>query len=118
MLARASSSPGVYSLDPTSKVEEVTREIFAILEKGVPTVAVSGQGIQVLRPVVSEMLGLPSSAAAALIIGFLRKDVGIGMFAPLDLTPEQLEIWGTTCSVALRLVAALIVGGTLHFLLM
>ncbi len=36
-----------------------------------------------LRPVVSGLLGLPSDAATALIIGFLRKDVGIGMFAPL-----------------------------------
>ena len=94
-----------------------------------------------LRPVVSGLLGLPSDAATALIIGFLRKDVGIGMFAPLDMTPEQLVIAsvvlamyfpcvatfmvmlkelgvsGTLKSVALRLVAALLVGTTLHFLL-
>lgn len=97
---------------------------------------------QILRPVVSGMLGLPSDAATALIIGFLRKDVGIGMFAPLDMTPEQLVIasvvlamyfpcvatfmvmlkelgiWGTIKSVGLRMVAALIVGTALHRLLM
>jgi len=97
---------------------------------------------QILRPVVSGMLGLPSDAATALIIGFLRKDVGIGMFAPLDMTPEQLVIasvvlamyfpcvatfmvmlkelgiWGTIKSVGLRMVAALIVGTALHLLLM
>jgi ferrous iron transport protein B len=39
---------------------------------------------QALRPVISGLLGLPSDAATALIIGFLRKDVGIGMFAPLE----------------------------------
>jgi ferrous iron transport protein B len=96
---------------------------------------------QDLRPVVSGLLGLPSDAATALIIGFLRKDVGIGMFAPLDMSPEQLVIAsvvlamyfpcvatfmvmlkelgvsGTLKSVALRLVAALLVGTTLHFLL-
>lgn len=96
---------------------------------------------EALRPVVSGLLGLPSDAATALIIGFLRKDVGIGMFAPLDMTPEQLVIAsvvlamyfpcvatfmvmlkelgvsGTLKSVALRLVAALVVGTTLHFLL-
>ncbi len=97
---------------------------------------------QVLRPVVSGMLGLPSDAATALIIGFLRKDVGIGMFAPMDMTPEQLVIAsvvlamyfpcvatfmvmlkelgisGTIKSVILRMVAALIVGTALHLLLM
>ncbi len=96
---------------------------------------------EVLRPIVSGMLGLPSDAATSLIIGFLRKDVGIGMFAPLDMSPEQLVIAsvvlvmyfpcvatfmvmlkelgvpGTLKSVALRLVAALVVGTTLHFLL-
>ena len=96
---------------------------------------------QMMLPVVSEILGLPSDAATALIIGFLRKDVGIGMFAPLDMTPEQLVIAsvvlamyfpcvatfmvilkelgfsGTMKSVALRLAAALLMGGALHFLL-
>jgi ferrous iron transport protein B len=94
-----------------------------------------------LRPVVSGLLGLPSDAATALIIGFLRKDIGIGMFAPLDMTPEQLVIAavvlamyfpcvatfmvmlkelgfsGTMKSVGLRLVAALIVGSALRMLL-
>jgi ferrous iron transport protein B len=96
---------------------------------------------EVLRPIVSGLLGLPSDAATSLIIGFLRKDVGIGMFAPLDMSPEQLVIAsvvlvmyfpcvatfmvmlkelgvpGTLKSVALRLVAALVVGTTLNFLL-
>ena len=94
-----------------------------------------------LKPVVSGLLGLPSDAATALIIGFLRKDVGIGMFAPLDMTPAQyviaavvlamympcvatfmvmlkeLGISGTAKSVALRLVAALVVGSALNFIL-
>jgi len=96
---------------------------------------------ETMRPVVSGLLGLPSEAATALIIGFLRKDVGIGMFAPLDMTAAQLVIasvvlalyfpcvatfmvmlkelgvLGTLKSVALRLVAALLVGTTLHLLL-
>lgn len=96
---------------------------------------------QALRPVVSGLLGLPSDAATALIIGFLRKDVGIGMFAPLDMTPEQLVIasvvlamyfpcvatfmvmlkelgpMNTMKSIALRLAAALIVGIILRVIL-
>ena len=94
-----------------------------------------------LKPVVSGLLGLPSDAATALIIGFLRKDVGIGMFAPLDMTPVQyviaavvlamympcvatfmvmlkeLGVSGTAKSVALRLVAALLVGTALNLIL-
>jgi len=94
-----------------------------------------------LRPVVSGMLGLPSDAATALIIGFLRKDVGIGMFAPLEMTPQQLVIAsvflamyfpcvatfmvmmkelglsGAFKSVGLRLVIALVVGSILKLVL-
>jgi ferrous iron transport protein B len=97
---------------------------------------------EVLRPVVSGLLGLPSDAATPLIIGFLRKDTGIAMFAPLEMSPEQLVIAsvvlamyfpciatfmvmlkelgvpGTMKSVALRLVAALVVGTTLNLLLL
>jgi ferrous iron transport protein B len=96
---------------------------------------------EALRPVVSGLLGLPSDAATALIIGFLRKDVGIGMFAPLGMTAGQLVVAsvvlamyfpcvatlmvmlrelgvsGTLKSMALRLTAAFLVGTTLHFLL-
>jgi ferrous iron transport protein B len=96
---------------------------------------------ETMRPIVSGLLGLPSDAATALIIGFLRKDVGIGMFAPLDMNAVQLVIAsvvlamylpcvatfmvmlrelgvsGTIKSIALRLVAALLVGTSLHLLL-
>ena len=43
-------------------------------------------------PVVTRLLGLPSEAVGALIIGFLRKDVAVGMLIPLGLTAKQLII--------------------------
>lgn len=43
-------------------------------------------------PVVTRVLGLPSEAVGALIIGFLRKDVAVGMLIPLGLTAKQLII--------------------------
>jgi len=43
-------------------------------------------------PVVSRLLGLPQDAVVALVIGFLRKDVAVGMLAPLDLTNKQLVV--------------------------
>ncbi|MFC1903841.1 FeoB small GTPase domain-containing protein [Chloroflexota bacterium] len=43
-------------------------------------------------PVVTGLLGLPKEAVVALVIGFLRKDVAVGMLAPLALTSGQLVV--------------------------
>ena len=43
-------------------------------------------------PVVTRLLGLPQEAVGALIVGFLRKDVAVGMLIPLGLTAKQLII--------------------------
>lgn len=43
-------------------------------------------------PIVSTVLGLPQEAVAALLIGFLRKDLAVGMLAPLGLSLKQLII--------------------------
>jgi len=92
-------------------------------------------------PVVTGLLGLPREAVTAIIIGFLRKDVAVGMLAPLQLSAEQLvigsvvlamffpciatfivllrelRIWDTLKSVAIMVVAALITGGILNLIL-
>ncbi|MFH1352556.1 MAG: ferrous iron transporter B [bacterium] len=47
---------------------------------------------RVIGPLVTGILGLPEGAIAALIVGFLRKDVAVGMLAPLGLTMKQLVI--------------------------
>lgn len=38
------------------------------------------------------LLGLPEKAIGAILTGFLRKDVSIGLLFPLNLTPKQLII--------------------------
>ena len=43
-------------------------------------------------PLVTKVFGLPSEAIAALVVGFLRKDVAVGMLVPLNLTLKQLVI--------------------------
>ncbi len=43
-------------------------------------------------PVVTRVLGLPQEAVGALIVGFLRKDVAVGMLIPLGLTIKQLVV--------------------------
>jgi ferrous iron transport protein B len=43
-------------------------------------------------PVISSIWGLPKEAIGALILGFLRKDIAIGMLIPLELTLPQLIV--------------------------
>jgi ferrous iron transport protein B len=47
---------------------------------------------KIAAPVVTRVLGLPAEAIGALIVGFLRKDVAVGMLIPLGLTVKQLII--------------------------
>ncbi|MDP8314803.1 MAG: ferrous iron transporter B [Candidatus Celaenobacter antarcticus] len=43
-------------------------------------------------PVVKGIFGLPKGAVGALIIGFLRKDVAVGMLIPLGLSKSQMIV--------------------------
>ena len=43
-------------------------------------------------PFMKWWLGLPGEAVPALLAGFLRKDLAVGMLVPLALSPEQLTI--------------------------
>ena len=47
---------------------------------------------EIAAPVVTRVLGLPQETVGASIIGFLRKDVAVGMLIPLGLTLIQLII--------------------------
>ncbi|MFH1710210.1 MAG: ferrous iron transporter B [bacterium] len=46
----------------------------------------------ITAPVITGLLGLPKEAVVAIVIGFLRKDVAVGMLVPLGLTIKQLII--------------------------
>jgi len=45
-----------------------------------------------IGPFTSRLFGLPFQAVGALLLGFLRKDLAVGMLAPLGLTMKQLII--------------------------
>jgi ferrous iron transport protein B len=92
-------------------------------------------------PVITRVLGLPAEAVGALLIGFLRKDVAVGMLAPLGLTLKQLVIASVVLtmyfpcvatfttmakelglvdmikSAVIMLVSTLLVGGALNLIL-
>jgi ferrous iron transport protein B len=44
------------------------------------------------EPVINGLFGLPKEAVAGLVIGFLRKDVAVGMLMPLGLSLKQLLV--------------------------
>jgi ferrous iron transport protein B len=46
----------------------------------------------IAQPVVTKILGLPKEAVGALIMGFLRKDLAVGMLVPLGMNLKQLII--------------------------
>ncbi len=60
-------------------------------------------------PVMEGLLGLPKEAAVALVVGFLRKDVAVGMLGTLDLTAEQLVIGITVLAMSFPCIATFIV---------
>lgn len=96
---------------------------------------------RITAPVVTSVLGLPQEAVGALIIGFLRKDVAVGMLVPLDLALKQLIIASVVLamyfpcvatfttlvrelgvadmlkSAGIMIISSLIVGGLLNLIL-
>ncbi len=60
-------------------------------------------------PVVTGLLGLPKEAVTALIIGFLRKDVALGMLAPLALTSGQLVVGAVVLAMFFPCIATFVV---------
>ena len=96
---------------------------------------------KIFSPILRNVWGLPEGAIAALIIGFLRKDVAIGMLGPLNMTTKQLVIGSTVLAIyfpciatfavlvrelgikdmmksaAIMLSVAIIVGGLLNLIL-
>lgn len=60
-------------------------------------------------PVVTGLLGLPKEAVTAIVIGFLRKDVALGMLAPLALTAEQLVIGSVVLTMFFPCIATFVV---------
>ena len=63
----------------------------------------------ITAPIVTGLLGLPKEAVVAIVIGFLRKDVAIGMLAPLGLTVKQLVIACVVLSMFFPCIATFIV---------
>ena len=64
---------------------------------------------RVTAPVVTRLLGLPGEAVLAIIVGFLRKDIGVGMLAPLGMSVKQLVIGSATLAMFFPCIATFVV---------
>ncbi len=63
----------------------------------------------IFAPVINGLFGLPKEAVVALAIGFLRKDVAVGLLMPLGLSAKQLFIGATLLAVSFPCIATFIV---------
>jgi ferrous iron transport protein B len=63
----------------------------------------------IFAPLIKDVFGLPQEAIVALVIGFLRKDVAVGMLMPLGLTVKQLFIATTLLSISFPCIATFII---------
>lgn len=63
----------------------------------------------IFAPIVHGLFGLPKEAVVALAIGFLRKDVAVGMLMPLGLSANQLFIGATLLAISFPCVASFVV---------
>ena len=60
-------------------------------------------------PIIHNLFGLPKEAVVALAVGFVRKDVAVGMLMPLGLSVKQLFIAATLLAVSFPCIATFIV---------
>jgi len=63
----------------------------------------------IFAPIIKGLFGLPKEAVVALVIGFLRKDVAVGLLMPLGLTAKQLFISATLLAVSFPCIATFVI---------
>jgi ferrous iron transport protein B len=144
-----------YRLPPWRTVlQKLWMRVYGFLGEAIPIILGAVLAINILHllgvfnaianftaPVVTGLLGLPREAVTAIVIGFLRKDLALGMLAPLALSAEQLVVGsvvlamffpciatfvvllrelgvvGILKAAGIMIVAALVVGGILNLIL-
>ncbi len=63
----------------------------------------------VTSPVIKLLWGLPKNAIVPVLLGFLRKDIAVGLLASLDLTPSQAVVATVVLSTVFPCIATFIV---------
>ncbi len=63
----------------------------------------------IFAPIIKGLFGLPKEAVIALVIGFLRKDVAVGMLLTYSLTAKQLFIAAVLLAISFPCIATFII---------
>jgi ferrous iron transport protein B len=63
----------------------------------------------VFAPIITGLFGLPKETITALLIGFIRKDVAVGMLIPLALSAKQIFIAATLLAISFPCIATFVV---------
>jgi len=103
-------------------IKKLWMRVFGFLKEAVPYVLLGILFVNILHalkvieffsnifsPLLTGLWGLPKEAISSLIIGFLRKDVAVGMLAPLNLTTKQLVIGSTVLAIYFPCIATFVV---------
>ncbi|MFC1951388.1 FeoB small GTPase domain-containing protein [Chloroflexota bacterium] len=72
-------------------------------------VGVFGYIADFFSPVVTGLFGLPEDATAAIAIGFLRKDMAVGMLGALNLTAGQLVVGSVVLAMFFPCIATFVI---------
>ncbi len=107
---------------PMAVVKKLWMRVFEFIRDAVPYVLLGVLIINVLSaihvfdfltklfsPIIHNLWGLPNDTLPAMMMGFLRKDIAIGMLAPLELTTKQLVITCTVLAIYFPCMATFIV---------
>jgi ferrous iron transport protein B len=99
-------------------IKKLWMRLFSFLSEALPLVLLGVLFVNILytlkiidffaylfTPILTGLWGLPKEAIFALLVGFLRKDVAVGMLAPLNLTTKQLVIGSTILAVYFPCIA-------------
>ena len=103
-------------------VEKLWMRVYGFLAEAVPIILGAIVVINMLyslkvfdviadftAPVITGLLGLPKEAVTSLVIGFLRKDVALGMLAPMALTAKQLVVSSVVLAMFFPCIATFVV---------
>jgi ferrous iron transport protein B len=105
-----------------SLVKKVWMRAQGFLKEALPYVLLGVLGVNILyylgiisylsdlfSPIITKFWGLPKEAIGALLIGFLRKDVAVGMLGPLNLSDKQIIIGSVILAIYFPCVATFMV---------
>lgn len=60
-------------------------------------------------PIITNVFGLPKEAVVAIVVGFFRKDVAVGMLGTLGLSAKQLVVASTVLAMSFPCIATFVV---------